>query len=62
MAKDLRSFIKEVSVTMPDQIHMITEEVDAKFGITAVAGRLAKEGKFPALALPSACKPPGGNG
>jgi 4-hydroxy-3-polyprenylbenzoate decarboxylase len=49
MSKDLRSFIKQVATTMPDQIQMITEEVDAKFGITAVAGRLAKEGKFPAL-------------
>jgi 2,5-furandicarboxylate decarboxylase 1 len=49
MAKDLRSFIKEVSATMPDQIQMVTEEVDAKFGITAVAGKLAKEGRFPAL-------------
>ncbi|MFQ5872633.1 MAG: UbiD family decarboxylase [Dehalococcoidia bacterium] len=49
MSKDLRSFIKQVATTMPDQIRMITAEVDAKFGITAIAEKLAKEGKFPAL-------------
>lgn len=49
MAKDLRTFIHQVAATMPDQIQMITAEVDAKFGITAVAGKLATEGKFPAL-------------
>lgn len=34
---------------MPDQIRLITAEVGAKFGITSIAGKLAKEGKFPAL-------------
>lgn len=49
MAKNLRSFIKEVVTTLPDQILMITDEVDPKFGITAIAAKLAKEGKVPAL-------------
>lgn len=49
MAKDLRSFIQQVASMMPDQIHMITQEVEPKFGVTAIAGKLAKEGKFPAL-------------
>lgn len=49
MSKDLRTFIEQVAALMPDQIHMITETVDPRFGITAVAGKLAKERKFPAL-------------
>ena len=49
MPKDLRTFIKQVATMMPDQIQMITEQVDPRFGITAIAGKLAKEGKFPAL-------------
>ena len=49
MPKDLRNFIRQISTTIPDQIQMVTEKVDPKFGVTAIAGRLAKEGKFPAL-------------
>ncbi len=49
MPKDLRSFIKQLATLMPDQIQMITEKVDPRFGVTAIAGKLAKEGKFLAL-------------
>ncbi|MCZ6564205.1 MAG: UbiD family decarboxylase [Candidatus Binatia bacterium] len=49
MAKDLRSFIKQIATVMPDQIRMITDVVDAKFGITCIAEKLGQEGKFPAL-------------
>lgn len=49
MPKDLRGFIKELAATMPEQIHSVTDQVDPRFGVTAIAARLAKEGKFPAL-------------
>ena len=41
MPKDLRIFIHQISSLMPDQIQMITEEVEPKFGVTAIAGKLA---------------------
>ncbi len=49
MPKDLRSFIAEVSERRPDDLKMITEPVDPKFGITAVAAKLERLGQFPAL-------------
>ncbi len=49
MPKDLRSFIAEVSERRPDDLKMITEPVDPRFGITAVAAKLERLGQFPAL-------------
>ena len=49
MPKDLRFFIEQLANATPDQIQMITAEVEPKFGITAIAGKLAKQGRFPAL-------------
>ncbi|MBI3000952.1 MAG: UbiD family decarboxylase [Deltaproteobacteria bacterium] len=49
MPKDLRSFIEQLANATPDQIQMVTAEVEPKFGITAIAGKLAKQGRFPAL-------------
>ena len=49
MPKDLRSFISEVAEKRPDQIKLISEEVDPRFGVTAVAAKLEKQGEFPAL-------------
>jgi 2,5-furandicarboxylate decarboxylase 1 len=49
MAKDLRSFIHQLSTAMPDDIQTVAGEVDPRFGVTAIAGKLAQEGKFPAL-------------
>jgi 2,5-furandicarboxylate decarboxylase 1 len=49
MGKDLRTFIHQISTAMPDEIRMVAEEVDPRFGVTAIAGKLAKEGNFPAL-------------
>lgn len=49
MAKDLRSFIRQVASMTPEEIQMVTARVSPKFGVTAIAGKLAKEGKFPAL-------------
>lgn len=47
--KDLRSFIAEVAQRRPDEIKMIAEDVDPRFGVTAVAAKLEREGRFPAL-------------
>jgi len=49
MSKDLRSFITEVTEQRPDQIKLITDEVEPRFGVTAVAAKLEKQGEFPAL-------------
>ena len=49
MAKDLRTFIHQLSTVMPDEIRMVADEADPRFGVTAIAGKLAQEGKFPAL-------------
>src|SRR4029453_14454773 len=49
MPKDLRSFITEVTEQRPDQIKLITDEVEPRFGVTAVAAKLEKQGEFPAL-------------
>ncbi len=49
MAKDLRTFISEIMERRPDELKMVTEEVDARFGITAVAEALERRGQFPAV-------------
>lgn len=49
MAKDLRTFIEQIERTTPDQIKMITRQVERKFEVTGIAGRLAQEGQVPAL-------------
>lgn len=49
MPKDLRSFIAEVAQQRPDDIKMVAEDVDPRFGVTAVAARLERQGQFPAL-------------
>jgi len=47
--KDLRTFIAEVAERWPDEVKLITEEVDPRFGITAVAAKLERQGRFPVL-------------
>ncbi len=49
MPKDLRTFIAEVAERWPDEVKLITEEVDPRFGITAVAAKLERQGRFPVL-------------
>jgi len=49
MPKDLRSFIDEVAEKRPDDIKVVNDEVDARFGVTAVAAKLEQRGEFPAL-------------
>src|SRR5215211_2169176 len=47
--KDLRSFVDELVERRPDELKMVTEEVDPRFGLTAVAAKFERLGQFPAL-------------
>src|SRR4051794_38032908 len=47
--KDLRSFIAQVTEGRPDDIKRIDEDVEPKYGVTAVAAALEQRGQFPAL-------------
>src|SRR5262249_56289001 len=49
VAKDLRTFIAEIMERRPDELKMVTEEVDGRFGVTAVAQALERRGQFPAV-------------
>lgn len=49
MPKDLRSFIAEVAERRPEDIKKIDEDVEPRFGVTAVAAALERQGQFPAL-------------
>lgn len=49
MPKDLRTFIADVLAQRPNEIKMVTESVDPRFGMTAVAAALERKGEFPAL-------------
>src|SRR5579871_433513 len=47
--KDLRSFVDELAERRPDESKTVTEPVDPRFGMTAVAARFEQLGQFPAL-------------
>jgi 2,5-furandicarboxylate decarboxylase 1 len=49
MPKDLRTFIDQVARTMPDDIRVVSQEVDPRWGATAVAARLEQQQRFPTL-------------
>ncbi|MEA2642954.1 MAG: 2,5-furandicarboxylate decarboxylase 1 [Chloroflexota bacterium] len=49
MPKDLRSFVDELAERRPDELKMVSEPVDPRFGMTAVAAALERRGQFPAL-------------
>ncbi|WP_020618707.1 UbiD family decarboxylase [Paenibacillus daejeonensis] len=49
MAKDLRSYLSELTHTYPDSLKVVDHEVDPRFGITAYASRLAQDGQHPGL-------------
>lgn len=49
MPKDLRTFLAEVAQQRPDDLKMVAENVDPRFGMTAVAAALERRGEFPAL-------------
>ena len=49
MPKDLRTFIEDVIEAYPDEMKTVDETVDPRFGVTAVAARLERQGRYPAL-------------
>jgi len=49
MAKDLRTFMKELQAAMPEEFIIVKKEVDPKFEITAIQQKLENEGRFPFL-------------
>jgi 2,5-furandicarboxylate decarboxylase 1 len=49
MAKDLRSYLKQLVEQYPDSLKVVDQEVDPQFGITSYASRLAETGKYPGL-------------
>jgi 2,5-furandicarboxylate decarboxylase 1 len=49
MAKDLRTFIDEVGKARPNDILVVTREVDPVFELTGVVAKLEQSGEFPAV-------------
>ena len=49
MAKDLRTFLADVEKTRPNDIFVVTREVDPVFELTAVLAKLEQSGEFPAV-------------
>jgi len=52
MPKDLRTFLEDVAARYPEEIKTVDQEVDPRFGVTAVAARFERQGRFPALFFP----------
>jgi 2,5-furandicarboxylate decarboxylase 1 len=49
MGKDLRSFVDELVELRPDEMKLVEQEVDPRFGMTAIAAAFERRGQFPAL-------------
>src|SRR3990170_6295004 len=49
MAKDLRTYLDKLVATRPEDLLVWDEEVDPRYGVTAVIERLESEGKNPAV-------------
>lgn len=49
MAKDLRSYIRDLMTARPGEVKRVSEPVDPRFGATAVAERFARDNQYPAL-------------
>jgi 2,5-furandicarboxylate decarboxylase 1 len=49
MVKDLRTFIDEVAKTRPEDLFVVTREVDPVFELTAVLAKLEQSSQFPAV-------------
>jgi len=46
MAKDLRTFMKELQAAIPEEFIVVKKEVDPKFEITAIQQKLENEDRF----------------
>ncbi len=49
MAKDLRTYLKQLVSRYPDSLKVVDKETDPRFGITAYASKLAQSGQYPGL-------------
>ncbi|NMO96402.1 UbiD family decarboxylase [Paenibacillus lemnae] len=49
MAKDLRTYLKNLTEAYPESLQVVDQPVNPRFGITAYASRLAQDGKYPGL-------------
>jgi alkylation response protein AidB-like acyl-CoA dehydrogenase len=49
MPKDLRTFLDQVTRAMPDEVRVVSQEIEPQWGATAVAARLEQQQRFPAL-------------
>ncbi|MBI2371039.1 MAG: UbiD family decarboxylase [Deltaproteobacteria bacterium] len=49
MAKDLRSYLEDLGKRAPQEIKVISREVDPTFGVTGIAEKFEKQGEYPAL-------------
>jgi len=52
MAKDLRTYLRQLEEYDGEALRVVDHEVDPRFGITAYAARFAREGKYPGLLFP----------
>ena len=49
MAKDLRTYLGQLTQFDANSVKLVDTEVDPRFGITAYAAALAEKGDYPAL-------------
>jgi len=49
MPKDMRTYIRQLEEQRPDDLVTVREEVDPKFGVTAIIQKLEEEGRFPVV-------------
>jgi len=49
MAKDMRTYIRQLEEQRPDDLLTVRREVDPKFGVTAIIQKLEQEGRFPVV-------------
>lgn len=49
MAKDLRTYLKQLTHLHPDHLKVVSTEVNPRFGITGYASQLAARGEYPGI-------------
>src|SRR5918911_1266786 len=49
VAKDMRTYIRQLEERRPEDLVTVRQEVDPRFGVTAIAQKLEEEGRFPVI-------------
>src|ERR687883_969461 len=49
VAKDMRTYIRQLEERRPEDLVTVREEVDPQFGVTAIIQKLEEEGRFPVV-------------